>query len=357
MKSALREEGPGKFCRAGQIRVSTGRDRGFLRQSGYNLFFSCASITLLGCQPEKGEVSSLSEFGDHSDFVDHELISRLSRLPVLPYGLVEGSFSGMHRSPHHGSSVEFAEYRKYVPGDDIRFIDWRVYAKTDRYYLKEFEADTNMRLFLVLDASKSMGFIADRGTKFAYARKLAATLAYMAVHQGDHVGLQVFNEDVTVDIPARSSPAHLKAIFDTLAAVKPRGKTDVVTVLHNLAEKFKRRAMVVVMSDFFTELPPLMDCFHHMQFRNHDLSVFHLLDPKEVDFDFDRPIRFVDMESSYSMVTEPNTVKDDYLNALHVYMANMKRGCDEHGADYQMINMEKDHEEVLSSFLLERMRK
>ncbi len=299
----------------------------------------------------------MSDLTEKDDFVDHELVARLARLPVLPRGLVEGSFTGMHRSPHHGSSVEFAEYRKYVPGDDIRHIDWRVYAKTDRYYLKKFEADTNMRLFLVIDASNSMGFVAENGSKFDYARRLAANLAYLAIHQGDHVGLQIFNEDVFVDIPARSNPAHLKAILDTMREVKPHGKTDLMTVLHNLAEKYRRRALVVVLSDFFTELEPLMDCFHHMRFRKHDLGIFHLLDPKEMDFDFDRPIRFVDLESNFSMVTEPNSVQSDYQRALHQYLGNMRQGCTEHGADYQMINMHDSQEDVLSTFLLERMRR
>ncbi len=296
------------------------------------------------------------------DFVDHQVIARLSRLGVFPRGLVEGSFAGMHRSPHRGSSVEFAEYRKYVPGDDTRHIDWRVYAKTDRYYLKEFEADTNMRCYLVLDGSASMSFGGESRhgshiSKFDYARKLAAALAYLTIHQGDHVGLVIFNDDIVVDIPPRANPSHLRIIFDTLASLEPKGKTDLVTVLHRLAEKFRRRALVIVMSDLFTELPPLMDCFHHMRFRKHDLAVFHLLDALELEFEFERPIRFVDLESSASLVTEPGGIRQDYLRAVTGYLAAMRRGCDEHGVDYRLISTAADYEEVLSSFMLERMRK
>ncbi len=285
------------------------------------------------------------------------MLTRLSQLPVLPRGLVEGSFAGMHRSPHRGSSVEFAEYRKYVPGDDVRHIDWRVYARSDRYYLKEFEADTNMRLYLVVDCSSSMAYEGGDGSKFDYARKLAATLAYLTIHQGDHVGLQAFNEDLVVDIPPRSNPAHLKAIFDTLSNTRPKGKTKLPDVLHNLAEKFRRRALVTVMSDFFTDIPELMDSLHHMRFRKHDVALFHLLDREELDFNFDRPICFRDLESNFSLVTEPVSVRDDYQRAVHEYLDEIKEGCAEHGADYQVVTTDRHFEEVLSPFLLERIRR
>ncbi|OVE82375.1 hypothetical protein BVY04_01170 [bacterium M21] len=291
------------------------------------------------------------------EFVDHRVITRLSRLSVLPRGLVEGSFAGMHRSPHHGASVEFAEYRKYVPGDDIRHIDWRAYAKTDRYYLKEFEADTNMRLYIVVDCSASMNFSGEHGSKFEYARKLAATLAYLTIHQGDHVGLQAFNEELVLDIPPHGSPTHLKAIFDTLGEITPKGKTDVAGVLHTLAEKFRRRALVIVISDLFTDLQSLMDSFHHMRFCKHDIAVFHLLDPQEIEFDFDRPIRFQDLESKFSLVTEPGTIQNDYRSLMDQYMKRVRKGCTEHGADYQVVSTDQHFEEVLCPFLLERVRR
>ncbi len=299
----------------------------------------------------------MSDSWQQHNFVDHRVLTRLSKLPVLPKGLVEGSFAGMHRSPHHGSSVEFAEYRKYVPGDDIRHIDWRVYAKTDRYYLKEFEADTNMRLYLVLDCSGSMAFQGDSDTKFEYARKMAATLAYLTIHQGDQVGVQAFNDELVVDVPPRHSPAHLKLIFDTLDRIKPKGPTRLPEMLHNLAEKYKRRALVVILSDFFTETEELMDAVHHMRFRKHDVAVMHLMDQQELDFNFDRPTRFHDLESNVNVIAEPVSVRDDYIRALHGYLTSMKRGCIERGADYQMISTESHFEEVLTPFLLERVRR
>lgn len=298
----------------------------------------------------------MSDSWQQHDFVDHRVLTRLSKLPVLPRGLVEGSFAGMHRSPHHGSSVEFAEYRKYVPGDDVRYIDWRAYGKTDRYYLKEFEADTNMRLYLVVDCSASMSYHSGDESKFEYARKIAATLAYLTIHQGDHVGLQVFNDEIVVDIPPRHNPSHLKTIFDTLNDIEPKGETQLPKVLHNLAERFSRRALVLVISDFFTELDELMDSIHHMRFRKHDLGIMHLLDRKELEFDFDRPIRFKDLESKFSILTEPDGVREDYMHALNDYLKTIRRGCTERGADYQMVTTDCHYEEVLTPFLLERIK-
>lgn len=291
------------------------------------------------------------------DFLDHRVLARLSRLPVVPRGLVEGSFSGQHRSPHRGSSVEFAEYRKYVPGDDTRHVDWRVYAKSDRFYLKEFEADTNLRCYLILDCSASMGFAAEHGSKLDFARRLAASLAYLLMHQGDFVGLTCFSDAVKQDIPPRGNPSHLRSIFDVLAGVEARGETDITGVLHELAERFRRRAMVVVFSDCFTEAPPLLDCFQHMRYRKHDLAIFHLLDRQELAFSFDRPIRFVDLEGNASLLTEPNSIQADYHDAVTAFLTEMQRGCREFNVDYHQVVTDSDYESVLSKFLLERMKR
>lgn len=291
------------------------------------------------------------------EFLDPTVLARLGGLQVLPRGLVQGSFTGMHRSPHRGASVEFAEYRKYVPGDDIRHIDWRVYGRSDRFYLKEFEADTNMRCHLVLDCSASMGFTGKHGSKLAYARKLAATLAYLIIRQGDHVGLQTFNDKVLEDIRPRANPAHLAQIFDSLSKLKPAGGSSVVKVLHELAATIRRRALVVVFSDFFTDVPALLDCFRHMRHRHHDLAVFHLLDRNEVDFQFDRPIRFTDLEGPTALVTDPNVIRPAYLAALQQYRAQLTRGCGEHGVDYEFVTLDQPYDEVLAEFILERLRR
>lgn len=291
------------------------------------------------------------------DFLDSAVLARLSRLTVSARYHMLGSVTGIHKSATRGSSVEFAEYRKYVRGDDIRYIDWRVYARSDRFYMKEFEADTNLRCHIVLDTSASMRFGKEGHAKFDYARRIAATLAYLLVRQGDAVGLLCFTDEAIRDIPPRRSASHLKSIFDTLAEAEPDGKTDAVGTIHDLAERIGRRAFVVVISDLFSDLPPLLDCFQHMRFRKHDLAVFHLLDRQEFDFDFDRPIRFVDLESSYSMITDPSVIRAGYRKALDNYLSGMKQGCREVGVDYRKVFTDAGYEDVLADFLLQRMRK
>ncbi len=291
------------------------------------------------------------------DFMDASVIARLSRLSLGARLPMVGGVTGIHKSATRGSSVEFAEYRKYVPGDDIRHVDWRVYARSDRFYMKEFEADTNLRCYIVIDCSASMGFAGEHGSKFDYARRMAATLAYLLIHQGDAVGMLAFSDRVVHDIPPRRSPSHLKSMLDTLAVTTPDSKTEILETIHNLAERIPRRAMVIVLSDFLTEIEPLLDCFQHMRFRKHDLAVFHLLDRQEIDFKFDRPIRFVDMESPFSMVTDPSLIGAGYRHEVDRYLSDVKRGCREFCVDYRPIVTDGDYETTLSAFLLKRMRK
>lgn len=306
--------------------------------------------TLPDCQFWR-EISSPMPTTDATrDFVDHRMLARLARLTLRPRGLVEGSFTGLHKSPHRGSSVEFAEYRKYVKGDDIRHIDWRVYARSDRFYLKEFEADTHLRCYLVIDCSGSIAF----GSKLDQARRLAAAIAYLAVQQGDHVGLLCFNQRVVEDIPPRGKPSHLRSLFDTLGAVEPEGETNIVEVLHDLAERIRKRALVIVISDFFTEVEPLLSCFQHLRHRKHDLAAFHLMDEAELDFRFDRPIRFVDLEGRAALTTEPVRVREQYLAALEGYREELREGCGRFDVDYQFVSTGTSCEAALSTFLLGR---
>ena len=291
------------------------------------------------------------------DFLDSAVLGRLSRLQVHARMPMIGNVTGMHKSPHRGSSVEFAEYRKYVPGDDIRHIDWRVLARSDRYYMKEFEADTNLRCYLVIDRSASMGFAGEGPTKLDFARKLAATLAYLLVNQGDAVGMQCFSSSIDQEIPPRHNAGHLKTLFDVLADIKPEGETDLIEILHEIAEKNRQRALILVFSDFLIDPADLIDCFQHLRYRKHDLAAFHLIDRAELEFNFDRPIRFMDMESSFSMVTDPVTLLNRYLKALHKHDEDLKQGCREHQIDYLRVITDEDYEARLADFLLSRMSK
>jgi uncharacterized protein (DUF58 family) len=288
-------------------------------------------------------------------FLDAGVLSRLARLTVTAQLPMLGSVTGLHRSATRGSSVEFAEYRKYVPGDDIKHLDWRVFARTDRFYMKEFEADTNLRCYVVLDASGSMAFAAGHGLRLDYARRIAATLAHLLVEQGDGVGLLCFNERAAKDIPPRRSPAHLKIIYDTLAAAEARGFSDLSEQLHGLAERVRPRALVVIVSDLLTDVPPLMNALQHLRFRKHDVAVFHLVDPQEMSFDFDRPIRFLDLESSFDLIADPALVRDGYTQALRQHLDAVQVGCRELSVDYHLALTDASYENVLAQFLLQRI--
>ena len=294
---------------------------------------------------------------DNFELVEPEVLAKLSKLSIRARGLVEGSFSGIHKSPHRGSSIEFAQYRKYVPGDDVNNIDWRVYAKTDRFYIKEFEADTNLRCYFVIDCSGSMGFKALNGiSKLDYARKSVALLSQIFVQQSDTVGLQCFSDTLVHDIPARGSAKHLGNIFTVLRELTPSGETNIVKILHDLAEKIHRRALIFVFSDFFTDVEKLLDCFQHMKHRKHDLAIFHMLSEQEVEFEFDRAVRFMDMESNFSIVTEPALIRKDYQREIKSYMKRIQEGCREYHVDYRKIFIETPYDKILTEFLLERSR-
>ncbi len=301
------------------------------------------------------------EITEHIDdrLTDPKVLAKLSRLTLHARGVVEGSFSGIHRSHNKGASVEFAQYRKYAPGDDISSLDWKVLARTDKFYVKEFETDTNMRCHILLDCSGSMAFKGNSAiSKILVARKIAATLAQIAVMQGDATGLQCFSEKIFHDIPARNNPRHLKNIIDTMLSVKPDGKADMATVLHNLAEKIKRRALIILISDLFTEnIDGLLDCFQHMRHRKHDLAVFHLIDKQELEFNFDRPIRFRDMESSFFLQSDPTHIRQRYLLEIDSYLQKIRKACLEFNVDYRLTDSSIPYDEHLKNFLLSRMKR
>jgi uncharacterized protein (DUF58 family) len=289
-------------------------------------------------------------------FLDPAVLSRLSGFPLFARRPMLGAVSGRHPSPHRGSSVEFAEYRKYVAGDDLRRLDWRAYGRSDRFFVKEFEADTNLRCCFVLDTSGSMDFGSDGVTKIAYARKLAGTLGQIALQQGDAIGVSCVAKGIVRNIPPRRNPAHLMSFFDVLEQAKPHGETQIETVLHELAETIRQRALVVIISDLFVEPDVLRGCFQHLRFRKHDVAVFHLLDPRELSFDFRRPMRFLDMEGGPSIFAEPNEIADRYHKALASYLEGLRQVMLESVVDYHRVTIDENYEAVLMRFLVGRTR-
>ena len=291
------------------------------------------------------------------DFLDHGLLSRLGSLPVESRVPMMGNVAGKHRSPHRGSSVEFAEYRKYVPGDDTRRLDWKAFARSDRFYIKEFEADTNLRAYFVVDASESMNFTGGGESKVHYARRIAASLSYLLVNQGDAAGLSLCTDKLHIEVPPSRRPAHLERIFSTLADLKPAGETGLVPALHTIAEKIGQRAFVVILSDLFTDPAALGEALQHLRYRKHDISVFHLMDPLEIGFDFERPHRFVDLEDNTSLVVEPALVAEEYRAALRDFLAAVRAKCHDASADYQLVTTDTPLEPLLREFLTARLPK
>lgn len=291
-----------------------------------------------------------------NSLLDSQVLARLMGQPLLARLPMEGTVSGQHKSPHRGSSVEFAEYRNYTPGDDIRRLDWRVFGRTDKFFMKEFEAETNLRCYFVLDCSASMNFVGKNERRFDFARRLIAMLAYLVIHQGDAAGLICVGEKTVSEIPPKRNPAHLQNIFQILERAEPKGETGLVPVLHELAEKVRRRALIIVISDFFCDPPELMSAFQHLRFQKHDLAVFHLLDRAEMEFNFDRPVRFADMESDFTMVTEPAVIRDRYLEQFNGYLELLRRGCNEFNADYRRVVTDENYEKVLADFLIARAK-
>ncbi|HEY0984890.1 DUF58 domain-containing protein [Schlesneria sp.] len=287
-------------------------------------------------------------------FLDAQVLSRLSGIPLFARRPMQGNVSGRHASPHRGSSVEFAEYRKYVPGDDLRRLDWRAYGRSDRFYVKEFEADTNLRCCFVLDTSGSMNFGSTGVTKIEYARRIAGTLSYLASQQGDAVGLACVADGVTQNLPPKRNAAHLRLVLDQLEQAKPKGDTQLAAVLHELAETIRQRALIIILSDLFIEPAVLQSCFQHLRFRHHDAAVFHLLDPLELNFQFRRPMRFLDMEGGPAIFAEPNDIADRYDKALQLYLKDLKQVVLESAIDYHRISIDEDYEQVLVRFLVSR---
>jgi uncharacterized protein (DUF58 family) len=287
-------------------------------------------------------------------FIDSGVVSRLSAVPLFSRRPMVGSVSGRHVSPHRGSSVEFAEYRKYVPGDDLRRLDWRVYGRTDRNYVKEYEADTNLRCCLVVDTSGSMRFGSTGTPRIDYARRLAGTLAFLASRQGDAVGISCAGEKIVQHLPPRRNAAHLRLVLDVLEQANPQGPSRLPQVLHELAETVRQRALVLIVSDLLMDPEELAGCFGHLRFRRHDVAVFHLLDPQEVAFDFHRPTRFIDAEGGEPIFVDPLEIADRYAKALAAHLESIRRTVLEQGIDYHRVVTDEDYEKVLARFLVGR---
>jgi uncharacterized protein (DUF58 family) len=288
--------------------------------------------------------------------LDPDVAARLKGLELRARLVVEGFISGLHKSPYHGFSVEFAEHRQYMPGDAVARLDWKVFAKTDRYYLKEFEEETNLRCQILLDCSGSMAFGTQGVTKFEYARTLAAALAYLMQRQRDAVGLTAFSDRMVADLPSRSARMHLHLLLRQLSALEPASTTSTREVFGTMADRLKRRGLVIIISDLLTDPAAVIRGLKHFRHRRHEVVVFQVLDPRELDFSFPRAARFEDMETGELLPTLPAHIRHAYSAQMQELTDTYRKNCLESLVDYHLLNTEVPFGHALYAYLGKRSR-
>jgi uncharacterized protein (DUF58 family) len=289
-------------------------------------------------------------------YLDPAVIARLATMELRAKTIVEGFISGLHRSPFRGFSVEFAEYRQYLPGDDLSTIDWKVYARSDRYYVKKYEEDTNLDCHIMLDVSASMTYASGEVSKLAYGSYLAAALAYLMHRQRDAVGLVAFDQQIVDRLPASTRPGHLKSVLLSLSRLQPGTRSDVSKPMHQLAEALARRSMSVVISDLLDEPADVVSGLKHLRFRGTDVIVFHVLDPAEVTFPFEEPARFKDVETGTELVAAPLAVRKEYLRRLQGMLSTYERELRGAGIDYVRLDTSMPLDTALLAYLSTRAR-
>ena len=292
---------------------------------------------------------------DPKRFLHPGTIARIASLDLRAKHVVEGFISGLHKSPFFGQSVEFVQHREYTPGDDIRYIDWKVWSRTDRLYIKQFEAETNLRCTLIVDTSESMIYGRGPMNKYEYACTGAACLAYLVVRQQDSAGLVSFGWDVKQAIPPKSSQRQLSAIASTLNHSKPAEKTDMLKSLRQVAETMPSRGVVIIFSDLLTERDKLFQGLEMLRHRKQDVVVYHVLDDDELTFPFGGMTKFEGMEELPDLFCDPKALRDGYLEALEEYLVEVRRGCTRLGVDYNLVRTSDYLDAVLSRFLFRRM--
>jgi uncharacterized protein (DUF58 family) len=295
----------------------------------------------------------VSEHFPDTNYLDPELLQRIGDLELIAREVVEGLRVGSHRSPLRGFSTEFAHHRQYAPGDALRTIDWRVFGRTDRYYTKLYEAETNFDCHLLVDASASMNYGSAKVSKLEYAKYLAASLAYMVLKQRDSVGLSVFDSEVRAYLPPRSAMGIILEIDRLLKGVKTTPKTSLAKQLHDIALMMNRRSVVVVISDLLCDIDDILAGLDHLRFEGHNVVVLHTLDPYELDFPFKGTWRFEGLENEEPLMTQPERIRDDYLASFNAFRESLKSGCTASQVDYTLVDTSRPLDAVLSEFFHE----
>lgn len=293
---------------------------------------------------------------DYRKYLNPEVVSKLASMELKARLVVEGFIVGLHRSPYHGFSVEFAEHRQYMPGDDFRHIDWKVYGKSDRFYIKQFEEETNLKAYILLDASNSMGYKSDGISKLEYGSYLAASLTYLMLRQQDAPGLLVYDEKIRSYIPPRGAQSHITPILRRLNDTVPSSGTDSAVAFHELADRIKRRGLIIVISDLLDDPEKFLLGLKHFRHRQHEVIVFQVLDPFERSFAYGAEARFKDMESSRELLTDPWQIRKEYLARMEEYLETISRACRDSQIDYHLLDTSVPFDKALFGYLAKRSK-
>jgi len=288
-------------------------------------------------------------------FLDPKVLNKITRLDLKARHIVEGFMGGMHKSPYHGFSVEFAEHREYAPGDDLKHLDWKVFGRTDRLFIKEYELETNLRSHILIDTSESMDYGSKETTKLELASHIAASMAYLVLRQQDSVGMVCFDKEVKTFIPTSSSMGHLRPILGTLASSTAQNKTDLGIVLNTLAERIQRRGLIILISDLFDKPETILKSLQHFSHKRHDVIVFHVLDEYELTFPFERMTLFEGLEEYPKQLVDPRSLRKAYLEEVNKFCEEVRKGCVKQMIDYVRISTDQDLDVELTKYLASRL--
>lgn len=294
---------------------------------------------------------------DYRKYLQPDVVARLANMELRARLVVEGFITGLHKSPYHGFSVEFAEHRQYMPSDDIRRIDWKIYGRTDRYYIKQYEEETNLKAYIILDASKSMDYASEKHLrKLEYASYLAAALSYLLIEQRDAIGLTIFDEKIRQFLPPHSHKTYLKQILKELDHLEAANQTSTAKSLHEIAERIRRRGLIIVISDLFDDPVQVVKSLKHFRHKKNEVIVFQVLDPYERSFAFGGDAVFRDMETREELMTQPYHIQKSYQQVLKTFLESYKRECRENAIDYLLIDTATPFDTALFEYLNKRMR-
>jgi uncharacterized protein (DUF58 family) len=295
--------------------------------------------------------------GIYRRYLQPDVVAKLSNMELVARLVVEGFITGLHKSPFHGFSVEFAEHRQYMPGDEIKHVDWKIYGKTDRYYIKQYEEETNLKSYIILDTSKSMAYASEgRMSKLEYASYITAALSHLMVQQRDAVGLTMFDESIRLYMPPHATKTYLKEILRQLEIVEPGTATHTAASLHEIAERIKRRGLVVIISDLFDDQKEVLSAFKHFRHKKHEVIVMQVLDPLERTFAFGRDAIFKDMESGEELTTQPYHIQKAYRTEMKKFLDSYKKLCRENNIDYVLLDTSTPFDVALFEYLHKRQR-